>query len=146
MSKLRESNIELIRSIAMFMILLLHANFVALSYPTVEELEISPISQFLRLILESLCIVSVSIFVYISGWFKIRTKVKSVLYFLFQVVFFWGLVYFLLVLLGYADFSIIGLCHAVAIRHYDWFVKAYLFLFILAPILNVYIDSASEKK
>ena len=78
MKTLRESNIELIRSIAMFMILLLHANFVALSYPSIDEIEISPITQSLRLILESLCIVSVSIFIYISGWFKIKPSIKKI--------------------------------------------------------------------
>lgn len=63
----RESNIELLRSIAMLMILLLHANFVALPYPTTEELELTPFLQISRYFLESLCIVSVSVFVYISG-------------------------------------------------------------------------------
>ena len=62
--KIRESNIELLRSIAMFMILLLHANFVALAYPTIDELTLSPIPQYFRLLLESICIVSVSVFVY----------------------------------------------------------------------------------
>lgn len=141
----RESNIELLRSIAMLMILLLHANFVALPYPTIEELELTPFIQISRYFLESLCIVSVSVFVYISGWFRIKTKIKSISNFLFQVFFFWGGGYVILLATGIADISITGLLHGLAIRHYDWFVKAYLFLFILAPILNTYIDNTSEK-
>lgn len=141
----RESNIELLRSIAMLMILLLHANFVALPYPTTEELELTPFLQISRYFLESLCIVSVSVFVYISGWFRVKTKIKSISNFLFQVFFFWGVGYAILLAIGIADLSIIGILHGLAIRHYDWFVKAYLFLFILAPILNTYIDNTSEK-
>ena len=86
--KQRESNIELIRSISMFMILLLHANFVALPWPTREQFVASPLIQYSRLFLESLCIVSVSIFGYISGWFIVITNAKSILYFYFQIIFF----------------------------------------------------------
>lgn len=142
--KIRESNIELLRSIAMFMILLLHANFVALAYPTIDELTLSPIPQYFRLLLESICIVSVSVFVYISGWFRVRTSIKSVFYFMFQVFFFGGFGYVVLLLCGLADLSTTGLLHGLAIKHHDWFVKAYLFLFILAPVLNIFIDNASE--
>lgn len=141
----RISNIELLRSIAMFMILLLHANFLALPYPTLEMLLEEPICQISRYLLESLCIVSVSIFVYISGWFRIRTRISSIANFLFQVFFFWGIGYILLLILGIANYSTTELLHGLAIRHYDWFVKAYLFLFVLAPILNIFIDNSTEK-
>ena len=88
--KIRESNIELLRVFATFMILVLHANFVALSAPSQLDIASSPFISFIRFFIESLCIVSVSIFIYISGWFTVKTSWKSVLTLLFQIIYFWG--------------------------------------------------------
>ena len=143
--KIRESNIELLRVFATFMILVLHANFVALSAPSQLDIASSPCISFIRFFIESLCIVSVSIFIYISGWFTVKTSWKSVLTLLFQIIYFWGGVYIFFVLLGKTTFSFRGVFQWFSIRHYDWFVKAYMFLFVLAPILNAYISITSEK-
>lgn len=63
----RDSNFELLRVISMLMVLGLHANFIALGEPTAEYVDANPIGAFLRYINEALCIVSVNVFVLISG-------------------------------------------------------------------------------
>lgn len=90
MKKERLSNIELLRILSMFMILGLHANFVALPRPDNAFIIANPIESSLRIFLEYLCIVSVDVFVLISGWFRIKATTRSITNFLYQIVFFWG--------------------------------------------------------
>ena len=87
----RLSNIELGRNISMFMILMLHANFVALGYPTGFDFASSPISTIIRCFFEALSISSVNVFVFISGWFGIHPSPKSIWKFVYQILFFLGI-------------------------------------------------------
>ena len=90
MKKVRQSNIELLRMIAMFMILLIHANMVSLPHPTTGELISTPLPTITRYFFESFGIVGVDIFVLISGWFLINTRAKSFYSFFFQILALWG--------------------------------------------------------
>ena len=69
MNKQRLSNIELLRIIAMFMILTVHADYWLLGIPTLEDICISKVSVFTRILIEQLCVVGVNVFVLITGWF-----------------------------------------------------------------------------
>jgi len=86
----RLSNIELLRMLAMLMILIIHANMQSLIRPTSIDLENSPIQVITRYLIESFGIVGVDIFVLISGWFLIKTRPKSFIAFVFQIVFITG--------------------------------------------------------
>ena len=55
--KMRESNMELLRILAMVLVMVVHANFRALSAPTFSEFSLMPSSTFLRLLTESISIV-----------------------------------------------------------------------------------------
>ena len=142
----RESNFELLRNLAMFMVLVIHANFVSLPRPLTEALAAAPASTAFRYFVESLGIVCVDVFVLISGWFRVNTSLKSVLDFVFQVLFFWIGGYVVCLLLGKAEFSFDGILHCFAFTKWDWFIKAYLVLYIIAPILNAFVDKASERQ
>lgn len=96
MNKVRWSNIELLRMIAMFMILVIHANMVSLSHPTTGDLLSNAIPTITRYFFESFGIVGVDIFVLISGWFLINTRAKSFYSFFFQILTLWGGVFFYL--------------------------------------------------
>ena len=63
--KVRESNIELLRNISMFMILVIHANFVALSKISYDELMSNTTPSIVRYFIESIGIVAVNVFVFI---------------------------------------------------------------------------------
>lgn len=84
--KTRQSNLELLRIIAIFMILVIHANMISLSRPTSAELIANPLATTTRYFIESLGIVGVNIFVLISGWFLINTRSKSFLSLSFQIL------------------------------------------------------------
>ena len=90
MKRKRLSNIELLRIIAMFMILVIHANMVALPHPTTDDLVSLPLSTTTRYFIESFGIVGVDIFVLISGWFLINTIAKNFYSLFFQILTLWG--------------------------------------------------------
>lgn len=96
MSRVRLSNMELLRVIAMFMILVIHANMVSIPKPSYIELAEQPYSVITRYFFESLGICGVNIFVLISGWFTIKTRAKSFLSFFFQILVLSGGDFFLL--------------------------------------------------
>ena len=132
----RESNIELLRNISMFMVLLLHANFVALGRPTPEDLTISPLSSAFRWLIEGLSIASVNAFVLISGWFGIKASKKGTFKFIYQILFFLGGSYLIALCMGVLESPKHSLLDVFQLTPYDWFIKSYFVLMILSPLLN----------
>lgn len=143
---MRLSNFELLRLISMFMVLIVHSNFQALGTPTSTDLLQTPTISTLRIILQSLTLVCVNIFILISGWFGIRFSYKGILQLLFQTLFFLFGIYFTCVILGIEELSIKGVGKCLMLNHGTWFIKSYLCLYILAPILNSFIESSSKKE
>lgn len=143
--KTRDSNIELLRIISMFMILVIHANFVSLPKIEYDELISNTTPSVVRFFIESLCIIAVNVFVLISGWFGIRTRLKSILSFLFFLLFWWAGGGTLLIMLGQAEFSLHWLLGVLQLTPGDWFIKSYLLLMIIAPILNAFSINVEEK-
>lgn len=139
----RLSNIELLRMLAMLMILIIHANMLSLIRPTSIDLENSPIQVITRYLIESFGIVGVDIFVLISGWFLIKTRPKSFIAFVFQIVFITGGVILLFVVTGKITPKFECIQDIIYISHRDWFVKSYFVLMIIAPILNKFIENSS---
>lgn len=136
---------ELLRIIAMFMILVIHANMIALQRPTSAELFSNSLATVTRYFIESFGIVGVNIFVMLSGWFLIKSRPKSFLSLFFQVLYFWGGGFLLFFLIGMSDFTSENVLEVFAFTKRDWFIKAYIVLMIIAPILNVFIQNSSEK-
>lgn len=141
--KARSSNIELLRIISMFMIMILHVNYTALGVPTVADAQNNALPTFTRIFFEMLSIGSVNAFVLISGWFGIKASWKSLTAFIFQCIFItWG-IYVIMSLIGCVSFSLRNLDAALFVR--SWFVQAYLGLYILTPALNLLIEHSKRK-
>lgn len=145
MPKIRQSNIELLRILAMFMICVIHANMVSLPHPSTKDLLVSPLPTITRYFIESLGIVGVNIFVFISGWFTINTRKKSYFAFFFQILMLWGGSFLLFSMLGLAEFNISNIMEVFAFSSRDWFIKAYVVLLIIAPVLNKFLEHSSEE-
>lgn len=99
-----------------------------------------------RFFLQSLSIGCVDIFVLISGYFGIRPKLKGFLNFIFQCLFFLCGIYVIFLLAGYTKFSITGILDCFVLTKHNWFIKSYIFLYILAPLLNAFVEHSSEKE
>lgn len=64
--RLRLSNMELFRIIAMFLVLVVHADYYTLNAPTATELATTPVSAVTRIFIECLSIGCVNMFILIS--------------------------------------------------------------------------------
>lgn len=84
----RLSAIELLRLLSMLMVLILHADYVALRVPDAALFATTPAEAVGRVVAEQLSIVAVDVFVLISAWFGIRTTVRGICSLLFQVLFY----------------------------------------------------------
>lgn len=140
---MKKSNFELLRIIAMLLVVLVHTNNLSLGELTPYDISANPLESYLRLFCQQLCLVCVNLFVLISGWFQIKPRLKSGISLYFQIAF-WGILSFLLVY---------SICPQKAdadplVFYFGtkyWFIKSYLLLFIISPVLNSFIDNASEK-
>ena len=81
----RESNIELLRIVAMLLVLFLHANYFSLGKVESIDIQSDLFGSFVKSFTEALCIICVNVFVLISGWFGIRPTLKGAMSLLFQV-------------------------------------------------------------
>lgn len=142
----RQSNIELLRIIAMMLVLLVHSNFLSLGYITThDQVAGAPMQSFVRIEFESLALICVNLFVLISGYFGIRPKARSVGNLFFQFLF-WRLA--IACAFVPADGFRIGLAIKTMIPGTfdgDWFIPCYFMLMLVAPALNAYIDSCSRR-
>ncbi len=151
MTKQRQSNIELLRIVAMFLIVLTHANIFSLGRPKMANFEAEPVWTGVRFAVQSFSYIGVNLFILISGYFGIKPRFKAVSSFLFYVLFF-----SLFCLLG---LWIVGLAigqplvkpemwgNALRIlTKYNWFIPAYLMLMLFAPALNSWCAAATRRQ
>ena len=141
----RKSNMELLRIVAMMLVLIVHSDFFTLGIPTQELCKISPGFAFGKYFFQSISIVCVNVFILISGWFGIKPNWKSFLNFLFQCLFFSIGIYIVCIITGLANFSIRGIAECFFLTSSYWFIKAYIGLYIFAPMINAFIENKGEK-
>ncbi|MCR4602048.1 MAG: acyltransferase [Prevotella sp.] len=146
MKKTRDSNMELLRIVAMLLIMVVHANFRALPKPDAVAIAAEPTSAFLQFLTEGFSIVGVNVFVMISGWYGIRPRLVRFTELLFQVVFF-GV---LCVAIEYAITGALPPRSIPTILLLDasayWFVKVYIALYLFAPVLNAFVEHATKEQ
>ena len=145
MQKTRNSNIELLRIIAMVMILGLHVNFLAIGGPSTQDITSSPFQSFIRLFAEYICIVGVNVYVLISGWFGINYKPKGIVQFLFQSLFFSLIIFIPFAIAGDIEINRLNIMSSFLFyKNAYWFVWAYLVLYIMAPMLNAFVEKSDK--
>lgn len=143
----RQSGIELLRIIAMLFVLVLHADYLALGYPKQAIIKADPLSVVSSVLLESMAVVSVNVFVMISGWFGLRPSWKGAFKLLYQSLFL-----SLLVLLGaFVYTQITGEQILTASNVIDslkdyWFLWTYLILYAISPLLNSFVEHSGKRK
>lgn len=135
----RQSNLELLRLLAMLMILNLHS-FWGYTHG-------SGMLQALDFFRECTSICAVNAFLIISGYFGIRWKLKSIFNLVFQIFFYAFAVYLVASLIGVVDFSYRGLLHNGKCLYSFWsFITYYLLMYICAPMMNAFSEKATSKQ
>lgn len=144
-NQLRLSNIELLRIVAMLMILVLHVQVDGIESTYDDTIDINHFTSFL---FEAISIVGVNLFILISGYFGIHLRRRSVANILFQIYFFG--------LLGLIGWMAIQGTYAVDTRYFIkailpvsqtvWFIPSYVMLMLLSPVLNAFCEKYDVKK
>ncbi|RGS00238.1 acyltransferase family protein [Phocaeicola coprocola] len=131
----RKSNIELLRIIAMFGIVISHFFFV--DFAKIPHVDNSGIYEFIK-VLYSFVNVHVNIFILISGYFSIKLKWKSILDLSIKCLTISLLIY-LGVILNRHPFNLKEFIHCFLFFIRDekwWFIECYFYLMLLSPLLN----------
>lgn len=148
----RLSNMELLRCIAMMMIVVLHylgkGNILAdLSGQD------NPVYSMVAWIIECICIVAVNVYMLISGYFS-RTssfRLSRLVKLYLQVWVYSVLIGFLAYFVGIYpadEFSfhyILTLIFPITMGHY-WFMTAYVFMYVLMPLFGMAIRNMNKKQ
>lgn len=148
----RQANFELLRIVAMLMIISLHylvKGWVATPFPFTAKDD--PVGAFAWLI-EAFCIVAVNCYVLISGYFLVESAWKPgrVVSLLFQVLFYSLLIPVLFLWTGAIPrgnldvYDWIGFLFPFGTEHY-WFATAYLVMCLFAPFLSVGIEKMKKR-
>lgn len=137
---------ELLRIVAMFLVLVVHADFFSLGQPTALDKRTAPFASFMRYFTESVSIVCVNVFVLLSGWFGIKPSIRGAGNFLFQCVFYRFALFVLFFGLGLVPFSFREIAQCLYLVSKNWFVLAYLCLYILSPVLNAFVEKATRRQ
>lgn len=134
----RQSGFELLRILAMLMVLGVHSNFLALKQPTEALTMAAPAAAFYRNFLEMLCLAAVVIFVMISGWFGIRPRLRGVLNLVFLLIF-WRVV--CLCVFPPEGYTVTETFLFLTPGYSDWFIQNYLLLMLVSPALNSFLEA-----
>lgn len=150
--KKRDANIELLRIVAMLMIITLHFNIHSKALLVLGE----PASnvQIFATVLEAIAITGVNVYVLISGYYLSSSKVKlsKVLLLILQVYFYTLLISCAMMFVG--AYSVkpedkldraLRYLFPISSEHY-WFVTAYVIMYVLAPVMNAAVNTLKRKQ
>lgn len=147
--KLRDSKYELLRIIAMFLIVLHHSIIHGVFDTSLSNIVANPINTEVLTILESGGKIGVFLFVLITGYFMSDSHISiKKLVKLWLPIFFWS-VFLCLVISPIADNGlkikyIVKSLFPIIFNKY-WFMTAYFFMYLLIPFLNVIVQTVNTK-
>lgn len=141
----RQSNIELLRILAIAGVIILHYNNPVVG-GGITYTEEGSLNFYVLYFLESISICAVDLFMLISGYFMCESKKKSLwkpIELLIQVMTFHEAIYLLKVILGLEIFSVKSAL--VTLIPANYFVILYCAVYFLSPYINVMLDRLSNK-
>lgn len=150
--KKRDANIELLRIVAMLMIITLHFNSRSNALLVLGEPASSV--QIFATVLEAIAITGVNVYVLISGYYLSSSKVRlsKVLLLILQVYFYTLLISGAMMFVG--AYSVkpedkldraLRYLFPISSEHY-WFVTAYVIMYVLAPVMNAAVNTLKRKQ
>lgn len=146
--KERQQNFELLRIIAMFMIVVSH---VITHYIMEVELEVTDLNSFLLILLRAIIYICVNVYIIITGYFSINSKqlkIKKIINVAMLPGFISAILITILMVFGAIDFNIwriLGKLFATFRGEY-WFISNYFALYLFIPFLNKIIHTMNKKE
>jgi surface polysaccharide O-acyltransferase-like enzyme len=143
--KNRFSNYELLRIVAMILIILGHTHLRMDTTQITGAIVDNPLTCYWKNVLNCIVTIGVGIFIAISGWFGIKFKIEGLAKYIFLVFFTLWVVYGIAIASHIADFNISGIIISLSFFEGYWFVMGYLGLYLISPILNTFVEHAPKK-
>lgn len=144
--KQRNTNVEVLRTLVMFGILLWHVTVHGYGLAHMGEMNTLVVEHdFINSLSVAMFAPCVDLFVLISGYYGIRFSFKTLARFEGQAIF-----YSYIMIIG--AFLLLGHCSGMAGRLFPimgnrwWFLTTYVMLFIIAPLLNEGIKRLTESQ
>ena len=136
---MRSSNIELLRILSIFFILILHV--VSMS----DILYLNNFNSIIIKIFSSFGEIGVSCFILISGYFGIKRNWNKILHLILITTLYSVLVYISIPL---NSFSVTELFKALFVvpMYTNWFISCYLIVLVLSPYLEIFVKSLSKRQ
>jgi len=133
------SNFELLRILAMLMIICTHCISSSLAF---DQFSKGSFSYVILTILQAFSNLGVNLFVLITGYFMVERTMVSLrkpIELLLDVAIYGFALYCVSVLLGLQPFGLSGMVKSLVplLAGYRWFVKAYIVLYLLIPYINL---------
>lgn len=144
----RQSNMELLRIISMLFVVMQHFWGHAF-YPGIGIGEEGYLAPFLVYFVHGFLFVAVNCFILISGFFRIKTTWKKLLNFFVLCSFYALLTNSFNRIMGGGSIGRGVLINSILVFSHDkywWFIRCYLVLMLVAPILNKAIDVLQIKE
>lgn len=142
----RMASIELLRSIAMLMVITLHyLDKGGILQPLTQKQGLSGYGAWL---LESFSIVAVNTYVLVSGYFLVQSgfKLRRLITLAAQVLFYTVTVPLVLMLFGAVPpgditvYELLFVAFPIQMNHY-WFATAYILMYLLVPVLSAAVNN-----
>lgn len=151
MKKTRQANFELLRIVAMIMVIILH--YLVKGIAAGPYMGDSAPADCFAWLLEAFCLVAVNCYVLISGYFLVESDWKPgrVVSLLCQVLFYSLLIPVILVVLGLIPSGSVSVyewveyAFPINTEHY-WFATAYLMMYLFAPFLAAGIRQMDKRQ
>lgn len=137
----RQSNIELLRILAIIGVIVLHYN----GYYAFDMVGRTGINWWILCTLESIFLCAVNVFILISGYFLCTTEKRNLwkpIELVIQVSLFSGAYYLLHTIIGSDSFHFRSLIGAMVPNNY--FVSLYIALYLISPYINVIFDRLTQ--
>jgi surface polysaccharide O-acyltransferase-like enzyme len=140
----RESGTELLRIVAMLMIVSHHIfRHIVMSDDGLSAVSGNMDACLIAKLLDAFVLIGVNVFIMISGYYKIKLSVRKLLS-LFLLLSMFKIVRLLLVFKA-GNVEIINYFEPlIPFTHCGWYMEDYFVLCLLAPILNAFIDYSSK--
>ena len=145
MTKVRESNFELLRCILMFMVVLVHYNIETMGKAFAYVTPGSPNYYFLYF-MESMAIIGTNGFVLLTGYFswkKTSVSLRKPIGLLMYVVAYNVLFFIVDILVMKEPISLIKLVSCFIPR--NWYITLYIALMFISPFLNIVVKCLNQK-
>lgn len=151
MKKERMASMELLRIIAMGMVIMLHY----LSKGKVLPAMTGPITAngYVAWILETFCIVAVNVYMLISGYFLVESRFRCsrLIQLLCQILFYSVLIPVFLLAAGILKvqdltiYQLLQYAFPTQMEHY-WFATAYVMMYLMTPVFRTAVHRMSKKQ